>query len=295
MKNILNDPDIAVKPGKKVEVSDFDPSYKGAVNGKEDGVKLLEENVAQMIELQDKLYADSRYAVLLIFQAMDAAGKDGTIKHVMSGLNPQGCQVYSFKSPSVNELDHDYMWRTYKCLPERGCFGIFNRSYYEEVLVVKVHPEFLMKQQLPGIMNVSDLSKKFWNDRYRQINDLERHMTENGTIVLKFFLNVSKKEQKKRFLERINDPARNWKFSSADVQERQHWDDYMKAYGEMLSETSTEYAPWYVIPADKKWFMRYAVSNIIINKLKTLNLEYPVLPDSEKIKLEEAKQMLMNE
>lgn len=297
MKNLLIDTAILVKPGKKVKVSDFDPSYKGIINGKEDGVKLLEENRMQMIALQDKLYAHNRFAVLLIFQAMDAAGKDGTIKHVMSGLNPQGCEVFSFKSPSTQELEHDYIWRTYKCLPERGRFGIFNRSYYEEVLVVKVHPEFLVQQQLPGITdaNADDLKKGFWSDRYRQINDLERHLTENGTIVLKFFLNVSKEEQKKRFLDRINDPARNWKFSSADVQERQHWDEYMKAYGDMLSETSTDYAPWYVIPADKKWFMRYAVSNIIINRLKSLNLDYPVLPENEKVRLEEAKQMLMDE
>jgi PPK2 family polyphosphate:nucleotide phosphotransferase len=295
MKNLLHDPDIVVKPGKKIKVSDFDPSYKGVINGKEDGVKLLEENTAQLRILQGKFYAHNRFSALLIFQAMDAAGKDGTIKHVMSGLNPQGCQVYSFKTPSTEELDHDYIWRTYKCLPERGNFGIFNRSYYEEVLVVKVHPEFILGQHLPGITSIDKIDGEFWDKRYRQINAMERHLAENGTIVLKFFLNVSKEEQKKRFLERIDDPAKNWKFSSNDVKERQHWDDYMKAYSEMLTATSTEYAPWFVIPADRKWFMRYAVSNIIINRLLELKVDYPVLPESEKAKLFEAKAMLLGE
>ncbi len=295
MKNMLKDPKIIVKPGKKVKVADFDPSYKGVLNGKDEGVKLLEENVSAMIELQDKLYADNRNAVLIIFQAMDAAGKDGTIKHVMSGLNPQGCQVYSFKTPSHIELDHDYIWRTYSCLPERGRFGIFNRSYYEEVLVVKVHPEYLLAQNLPSVRSVEKVNNEFWENRYNQINNLEMHLVENGTMVLKFFLNVSKDEQKKRFLDRIEDPARNWKFSSADVKERQHWDEYMEAYSDMLSATSTEYAPWYVIPADRKWFMRYAVSNIIINRLKELNIDYPELDENEKARLEEAKRMLEGE
>lgn len=294
-RNLLHDPAILAKPGKKIKVSDFDPAYKGILNGKDEGVKLLEENVNELIELQDKQYAHNRFAVLLIFQAMDAAGKDGTIKHVMSGLNPQGCEVYSFKTPSATELDHDYIWRTYKCLPERGRFGIFNRSYYEEVLVVKVHPEFLMAQNLPGIKNVDAVDKSFWENRYRQINDLEKYLTENGTVILKFFLNVSKKEQKERFLERIEDPSKNWKFSSNDVKERAHWDDYMDAYSDMLTATSTEYAPWFVIPADRKWFMRYAVSNIIINRLKELKVDYPVLPEAEKAKLKDARKMLLDE
>jgi PPK2 family polyphosphate:nucleotide phosphotransferase len=295
MKNRLIDPAVLVKSGKKIKVSDFDPSYKGIIAGKVDGERLLGENITQMRDLQSKLYAHNHYAILLIFQAMDAAGKDGTIKHVMSGLNPQGCQVYSFKTPSTEELDHDYIWRTYKRLPERGNFGIFNRSYYEEVLVVKVHPEFILGQHLPGITSINKINGGFWQKRYRQINDMEKHLTENGTIILKFFLNVSKDEQKKRFLERIDDPAKNWKFSSNDVKERQRWDDYMKAYSDMLTATSTEYAPWYVIPADRKWFMRYAVSNIIINRLKELNAHYPVLPESERAKLEEARKMLMGE
>jgi PPK2 family polyphosphate:nucleotide phosphotransferase len=294
-KNLLHDPAILAKPGKKIRVSDFNPSYKGILNGKDEGVKLLEENVSELIELQDKLYAHNRYAVLLIFQAMDAAGKDGTIKHVMSGLNPQGCEVYSFKTPSATELDHDYIWRTYKCLPERGRFGIFNRSYYEEVLVVKVHPEYLLAQNLPGIKTVDAVDNDFWENRYRQINDLEKHLTENGTIILKFFLNVSKEEQKKRFLERIEDPAKNWKFSSNDVKERAHWEDYMDAYSDMLTATSTEHAPWFVIPADRKWYMRYAVSNIIINRLKELKVDYPVLPEDEKARLKDARKMLLDE
>ncbi|PKP01499.1 MAG: polyphosphate--nucleotide phosphotransferase [Bacteroidetes bacterium HGW-Bacteroidetes-9] len=295
MRNLLKVKDVLAVPGKKISVSDYNPSYKGILNGKGDGVKLLQENVEQLIELQAKLYADNRYSVLLIFQAMDAAGKDGTIKHVMSGLNPQGCEVYSFKAPSTNELEHDYMWRTNKCMPQRGRFGIFNRSYYEEVLVVKVHPEFLLAQNLPDIKSVDDVDKNFWENRYRQINDLEKHLVENGTIVLKFFLNVSKEEQKERFLERIDDPSKNWKFSSSDVKERGYWDDYMKAYGDMLTATSTKHAPWYVIPADRKWYMRYAVSNIIIHRLKELNLNYPKLPAAEKAKLKEAKEMLMGE
>jgi PPK2 family polyphosphate:nucleotide phosphotransferase len=251
--------------------------------------------VDALIEVQERLYADNRYAVLLVFQAMDAAGKDGTIKHVMSGLNPQGTQVFSFKTPSDIELEHDYLWRTNRFLPPRGNFGIYNRSYYEEILIVKVHPEYLLRQHLPEVHNIDVIHKEFWAKRYRQINDMERHLVENGTIVMKFFLNVSKDEQKKRFLKRIEDDSRNWKFSSADVKERHHWDKYMDAYSDMLSHTSTDIAPWYVIPADNKWFMRYAVSNLIINKLRELDLQFPRLPEEEKNRLEEAKVMLMNE
>jgi PPK2 family polyphosphate:nucleotide phosphotransferase len=295
MKNFLYDKAFLVEPGKKVKVSDFDPTYKASLSDKNQGKELMEENIKQLIELQDKFYAHNRFSVLLIFQAMDAAGKDGTIKHVMSGLNPQGCQVYSFKTPSATELDHDFLWRINNCLPERGRIGIFNRSHYEEVLVVKVHPEFLFNQQLPGIKTMSDVTPEFWLNRYRQINDMERHLTENGTIVIKFFLNVSEEEQKNRFIDRIEDPASNWKFSMNDVKERMHWDSYMEAYSEMLSHTSTVYAPWYVIPADRKWFMRYAVSNIIINRLKELPLAYPELNEKEKALLSEAKKMLIQE
>ncbi len=286
--------EVTAKPGQKHLISDFDSEYTASLK-KTEATQLLEDNVKAMIEIQDKLYADNRYAVLLVFQVMDAAGKDGTIKHVMSGLNPQGTQVFSFKSPSELELDHDYFWRTYRCLPQRGNFGIFNRSYYEEVLIVRVHPEYLLRQRLPGVNNISDAGPDFWKNRYRQINDIERHLSENGTIVLKFFLNVSKEQQKRRFLKRIEDSSRNWKFSAADVKERQHWDEYMEAYSEMLTHTSTEVAPWYVIPADNKWFMRYAVSEIIVQRLKKLDLSYPDLPESEMSRLHEARTLLENE
>lgn len=295
MPDLSKDPAILARPGKTHHVTDFESDYSAHVNKKSDGVDHLHDNVKSLIEIQDRLYADNRYAVLLIFQAMDAAGKDGTIKHVMSGLNPQGCEVYSFKTPSTNELDHNYMWRTNRCMPQRGRFGIFNRSYYEEVLVVKVHPEYLLPQNLPDIYKIEDVTGQFWENRYRQINNQEQYLVENGTIVLKFFLNVSKQEQKERFLERIENPAKNWKFSSGDVKERQLWNKYMEAYSDMLTHTSTTHAPWYVIPADRKWFMRYAVSNIIINRLKSLDLNYPVLPDAEKSRLNDAKALLMNE
>jgi PPK2 family polyphosphate:nucleotide phosphotransferase len=295
MPDLSKDRAILARPGKTLLVTDFETDYSAHIDKKSDGVDRLRENVKELIDIQGKLYADNRYAVLLIFQAMDAAGKDGTIKHVMSGLNPQGCEVYSFKTPSINELDHNFMWRTNRCMPQRGRFGIFNRSYYEEVLVVKVHPEYLLPQSLPNIQKIEDVTGQFWENRYQQINNQEQYLVENGTIVLKFFLNVSKKEQKERFLERIENPAKNWKFSSGDVKERKLWDKYMDAYGDMLTHTSTNHAPWYVIPADQKWFMRYAVSNIIINRLKSLDLNYPKLPDAEKSRLNDAKELLMNE
>lgn len=295
MKRLDHDSHLAPAPGKPVNVNDFEHDYSGEIKDKDDANAELSDNIEWISTLQAKLYAHNRYSVLIIFQAMDAAGKDGTIKHVMSGLNPQGTQVYSFKTPSPEELDHDYLWRTYKCMPERGRIGIFNRSYYEEVLVVRVHPEYLLNQQLPQVTSLPHVSPSFWEDRYRQINNMEQHLAENGTLILKFFLNVSKDEQKKRFLKRIDDPAANWKFSMADVSERQHWDEYMQAYSEMLSHTNTPHAPWYVIPADKKWFMRMAVSNIIANKLNDLDLNYPVLDPKEMAKLEEARFRLMNE
>lgn len=285
---------LEAKPGEIHRVSDFDPEFTANL-GKKESEKLLEANIKDMIELQGKLYAHNRYAVLLVFQAMDAAGKDGTIKHVMSGLNPQGTQVFSFKSPSDLELDHDYFWRTYRCMPQRGNFGIFNRSYYEEVLIVRVHPEFLLRQRLPDVQSLSDVNNDFWMRRYSQINDLEQHLVENGTIVIKFFLNVSKEQQKRRFLKRIEDPSRNWKFSSADVKERHHWESYMQAYSALLSNTSTDLAPWYVIPADNKWFMRYAVSEIVVNRLRGLPLSFPNLPQDELNKLDEARLQLENE
>lgn len=295
MNQFANDPEIVAVPGRINLVSDFKSHYTNGVADKKQAKQELRENIELMTSLQDKLYAHNRYSLLIIFQAMDAAGKDGTIKNVMSGLNPQGTQVFSFKTPSAEELDHDYLWRIYQRLPERGRIGIFNRSYYEEVLVVKVHPEYMLKQQLPGIKDVKHIDEAFWQNRYRQINNMEQHLHENGTIVLKFFLNVSKDEQKKRFLKRIDDPARNWKFSMADVAERQHWDDYMAAYSDLLTHTSTDIAPWYVIPADHKWFMRLAVSNIIVNRLQELPIDYPVLQPEEMAKLGDAKKRLEEE
>ncbi len=293
MKDLSKSKHLCAIPEKKHNVSDFDAEYLGDLK-KDNAEKLLGENIEELTKLQDKLYADNRYAVLLVFQAMDAAGKDGTIKHVMSGVNPQGCQVFSFKQPSVEELDHDYFWRTYKCLPERGRIGIFNRSYYEEVLVTKVHPEIIVRQSLPGIDSVKKIDDKFWKRRYRQINDMERHLAENGTVVIKFFLNVSEEQQKRRFLQRIDDESKNWKFSLSDLKEREYWDDYMEAYSDMLTETSTEYAPWYVIPADHKWFMRYAVGQIIVERLGALDLQYPKIDDAARERLKEAEAILKN-
>ena len=284
---------LTAEPNKKHKVSDFDTSYTAGLKKKE-ATALLAENIQYMVDLQDMFYAHNRYSLLIVFQAMDAAGKDGTIKHVMSGLNPQGCQVISFKQPSSEELDHDYLWRIYRKLPERGQIGIFNRSHYEEVLVTRVHPEILLNQQLPRIKSVKDVNNDFWKERYRQINDFERHLTDNGTVIIKFFLNVSKEEQKERFIARLNDKSKNWKFSLSDIKERQYWDDYMNAFSDMLSNTSTGYAPWYVIPADHKWFMRYAVGQIICNKMKSLDLHYPILSAQEKENIETAKKQLID-
>ncbi|MDU1904213.1 MAG: polyphosphate kinase 2 family protein [Dysgonomonas sp.] len=285
---------LIAKSGEKHKVSQFDSEYTADFT-KEQANQLLIDNVGRLAEMQNRLYAQDKYSILVIFQAMDAAGKDGTIKHVMSGVNPQGCQVYSFKQPSAEDLDHDYLWRIYKSLPERGRIGIFNRSHYEDVLVAKVHPAIVLNGKLPGINKVEDITDKFWKKRYRQINDFEKHLTENGTIVIKFFLNVSEKEQKKRFMERLNDESKNWKFSVSDLKERTFWDDYMKAYSDVLTYTSTDYAPWYVIPADNKWFMRYAVGQIICDRIAELGVHYPQLTENEKKDLELAKQMLQDE
>ncbi len=281
---------LLANPGKQHKVSDFDPEYTAKLT-KPEAQELLKEKIEKLSKIQNKLYAHDRYAVLIIFQAMDAAGKDGTIKHVMSGINPQGCQVFSFKQPSAEELDHDYLWRIYKCLPERGRIGIFNRSHYEDVLVQKVHPSIVLNGKLPHIMKVEDIDEKFWDQRYRQINDLERHLTENGTVIIKFFLNVSHEEQEKRFLSRLDDESKNWKFSASDMKERAYWDDYMKAYSDMLTNTSTEKAPWYVIPADNKWFMRYAVADIICDRMEELDLHYPILTDKAKEEIENARKV----
>jgi PPK2 family polyphosphate:nucleotide phosphotransferase len=248
--------------------------------------------VKRLTELQDVLYAQDVHSLLLIFQAMDAAGKDGAIEHVMSGVNPQGCHVVSFKQPSDEELSHDYLWRCAKNLPERGRIGIFNRSHYEEVLVVRVHPQILQSQHLPArIKNDKDV----WKNRFRQIRNFEDHLAENGTHVVKFFLNVSKEEQKKRFLSRIEEKEKNWKFSMGDVKERSHWDEYMNAYEEAIAATSTERSPWYVVPADKKWFTRLAVSEIIVQTLESMDLHYPEVTDEHKAELADAKKLLEKE
>ena len=280
-----------VKPGTRVRLSTFDPAATGSFSDKDKARDALAGSIERLQDLQDVLYADNTRSLLLIIQAMDAAGKDGVIKHVMSGVNPQGCQVYSFKAPSAEELDHDYLWRCMKALPERGRIGIFNRSYYEEVIVVRVHPELLSAQRLPK----GTTGEAIWKNRFEDINALEKYLARNGTTILKFFLHVSKKEQKKRFLERIDEPSKNWKFSGADVRERAFWDDYMRAYEEMLTHTSTEHAPWYVIPADHKWFTRTAVAAVIIETLESLSLKYPKATEEHRAALTKARQDLETE
>jgi len=280
-----------VPAGKPVSLKEFDPDDTGNYADKDAAAKDLAEDIRRLAELQDVLYAQNSHAVLIIVQAMDAAGKDSIIKHVMSGVNPQGCQVFSFKSPSTEELDHDYLWRCLKALPERGRIGIFNRSYYEEVLVVRVHPEYLQRQGLPPEALKGDI----WKHRYDDINAVERYLVRNGVVILKFFLNVSKKEQKERFLKRIDTPEKNWKFSLSDVKERGFWNDYMHAYEEMLQNTSTTEAPWYVIPADHKWYSRALVAECIVRRLQDLDLHYPVLGAAQVEELAKAREMLQNE
>ena len=291
----MNIRNFLAEPGGFDSLKQFSTHETPGVSGKDEAKEMMGNYIEKMQALQDKLYAENRYSLLLIFQAMDAAGKDSTIKHVMSGINPQGCQVYSFKQPSPEELDHDYLWRTSRCLPERGRIGIFNRSYYEEVLIIKVHPVIIPGQKLPGIESVEKINPDFWNNRYESINDLEKHLTRNGTVVLKFFLNISREEQAERFLKRINEPAKNWKFSFGDIGERKCWDENQKAYETMIRNTSTENAPWYVIPADKKWYMRLAVSEIILQRMESLGLKYPELSDKQKEELIRGKQLLTEE
>jgi PPK2 family polyphosphate:nucleotide phosphotransferase len=278
-----------VESGKHFRLKDFDPADTGHLKSKEHAEEALQKEVLRTAELQDKLYAQDNWALLLIFQAMDAAGKDGAIKHVMSGVNPQGCQVYSFKAPSDRELQHDFLWRTTCDLPERGHIGIFNRSYYEEVLVVRVHPEILKSQKTPPSL----VGKKIWDERFEDIRCFERHMTRNGTVIRKFFLHVSKKEQKKRFLERLDEPEKNWKFSASDVRERACWDDYQDAYEEMIRNTATEHAPWYVVPADNKWFTRLVISTVVVDTLESLDLAYPKVSDEKRKELQAAKTSLL--
>lgn len=271
-----------------LKLSGIKTDQTGQFDSKEDAEKKLVENVQRMTEIQSKLYAQDKYAVLIIFQAMDTAGKDGAIKHVMSGLNPQGTHVHSFKQPSVEELDHDYLWRATKNLPERGLIGIFNRSYYEDVLVVRVH-DLIKNQQIPDEF----ITENIWKDRFRQIRDYERYLFENGIVTIKFFLHISKETQKERLLDRIDDKAKNWKFSAADLTERQYWDDYQRYYQDTINETSTKQAPWYVIPADKKWFARLMISEVIVKTMESLNLEYPTISKQQEEVLKTCKQKLL--
>lgn len=273
-------------------LSDYFTSYPDRINSKKEIKKQLELRIEELRHLQSMLYAHDKYGVLIILQAMDAAGKDGIIKHVMKGVNPQGCQVKSFKAPSTEELDHDFMWRCMKALPERGNIGIFNRSYYEEVLIVRVHPKILEKQKLPAYHPQLHEDENFWKTRFQDISNIEKYLSNNGFLVLKLFLNVSFEEQKNRFLERINDPEKNWKFTSADINERQYWEQYHQAYEEMLKHTSSPHAPWYVIPADEKWYSRLAVCNIILSHLKDLDLSFPQLAPQELAQLDEARKIL---
>jgi PPK2 family polyphosphate:nucleotide phosphotransferase len=278
-----------VKPGSKVSLTrDFDPSFKAGVSKKKEGVALLQEGVRLLAEYQARLAAQDTWGVLVVLQALDAAGKDGTIRHMMSGVNPQGVSVHSFKVPSAEELDHDYLWRYAQRLPARGQIGIFNRSHYEEVLVVRVHPENLERQRLPQVAKRGDV----WQRRYREINDWERYLTDNGLRVVKLFLNLSREEQRVRFLRRIDLPDHNWKFSEADVRERARWDDYQAAFSEALSHTSTEWAPWYVIPADRKWFARVSAAAVLVNALMGIDPRFPHVSDERRAELREIKQEL---
>jgi PPK2 family polyphosphate:nucleotide phosphotransferase len=285
-----------VTPGHRVRLKQHDAAWSGKgefkdVNQdelKERAVKVLEKNRRALGSAQERLYATDVYSVLIVLQAMDAAGKDGTIKHVMSGLNPQGCQVFAFKKPSAEEIDHNFLWRYMRSLPERGRIGIFNRSYYEDVLVVRVHPKILDGQKLPN----GKRGSKFWKDRYDDINTFERHLVRNGTVILKFFLNVSKKMQKERFVARLNDPAKHWKFSFSDLEERGYWDDYQDAFEDMLQHTTTPWAPWWIIPADHKWVTRTLVAAIVTDAIKDLRLEMPVISDEQRRLIARAKQQL---
>jgi PPK2 family polyphosphate:nucleotide phosphotransferase len=286
---------LRVKPGQKISLKDYDTKYKGKEVTKAQAEELLEQTRKHLAEIQDKLYAHNQYGALIIFQALDAAGKDGAVKHIMSGMNPLGVKVHSFKGPTATELDHDYFWRHYMVLPGRGEIAIHNRSHYENVLVTRVHPEYILKENLPGINKTGDIDRKFWAKRHKQINRLEKNLVQNGTIILKFFLHLSKKEQKKRLLERIDDPTKNWKFDMNDLRERGFWDDYQKIYGEVISETSTDHAPWFIIPADDKWFSRLAIATIIHRQLEELKLHYPVVNEQKLADIQKAKEKMLAE
>ncbi len=280
-----------VDNGGKFRLKDFDSADSSGVKSKKAAEKELPRGLERLIDLQNKLYAQDKWAILLVFQAMDAAGKDGVIKHVMSGVNPQGCQVYSFKQPSVEELNHDFLWRSDKCIPERGRIGIFNRSYYEEVLVVRVHKEMLERERMPASL----VTRNIWNERFADINAYEHYLSRNGIVIRKFFLNVSNEEQKRRFLKRLERPDKNWKFSAADIAERERWPDYMTAYEEMIQHTATPHAPWYVVPADKKWYTHLVVAAAIVHALEELNLRYPTVDAAKRKELKAARIALEHE
>jgi PPK2 family polyphosphate:nucleotide phosphotransferase len=281
---------FCITKGKKFRLKDFDPAETKGVKSKEHAEKLLEQSSAMASQMQETLYAQDRWALLLIFQGMDAAGKDSAIKHVMSGVNPQGCDVHPFKAPTHEELDHDFLWRCHKVLPERGKIGIFNRSYYEEVLIVRVHPMLLKNERLPD----QRVTKHIWDERYKDINAFERYLAHNGTMIRKFFFHISKKEQKKRFLERLEDSKKNWKFSMDDIKERGFWKDYMEAYEEMVQSTATQDAPWYVVPADNKWFTRLVVASAIVEALSLLHLRFPDVDKKKKKELDEIRSTLLS-
>jgi PPK2 family polyphosphate:nucleotide phosphotransferase len=278
-----------IDDGEHFRLKDVDPGDTGKWKARDDANEQLQTDIARMADLQAKLYAQDNWGLLLIFQALDAAGKDGTIKHVMSGVNPQGCNVHSFKTPSDTELQHDFLWRTARHLPERGHIGIFNRSYYEEVLVVRVHSGLLKNEKLPS----SRVTKKIWDERFEDIRYFERHMERNGTVIRKFFLHLSKKEQKKRFLARLDQPGKNWKFSAADIHEREYWDDYQIAFEEMIRNTATKHAPWYVVPADNKWFTHLVVAAAIVETMEELKLSYPKVDAAKRKEIEQAKRELL--
>ncbi len=277
--------------GKEFRLKNFDPGDTGKENSKDHAEELLARGIAALAELQDKLYAQDRWGVLVIFQGMDAAGKDGLVRHVMSGVNPEGCQVYSFKTPSDEELNHDYLWRSMQRIPERGRIGIFNRSYYEEVLIVRVHKQIFAKERIPAAL----MTKDIWKDRFQDMNAFERYLDRNGILVLKFFLHLSKKEQKQRFLDRLDQPNKNWKLSPSDISEREYWNEYMSAYEEMIANTATNHAPWYVVPADNKWFTRVVVAAAIVDALEDLNLAYPKVDAVKRKELKAAKALLLGE
>jgi PPK2 family polyphosphate:nucleotide phosphotransferase len=291
----LNTSQFKAIPNQEFYLKGHDPAFCDRLTDKTLAKQALQTDIDLMKDLQYQLYAENKQALLVIFQAMDAAGKDSAIRHVFGRINPQGCEVHSFKQPSDNELEHDYLWRHYVKLPERGKIGIFNRSHYENVLITQVHPEYILKENLPGIESLADITEEFWEKRYRQINQFEKTVVENGTTIIKFFLHLSKEKQKKRFLKRIDNKEKNWKFSAGDIKERSYWDEYQKVYEKALALTSTEIAPWFIIPADHKWFTHAAIARIVLETLKNMDIKMPVLPKNEMNDLEKAKEKLMKE